>query len=118
MMISYLLLVHISRMFSSMPGLAGGISRDIREGTIKKYMLQPLDMVGYLLTYRAAHKIAYMASAALPYGALFWVCSDYFPGFPDAITMVAYILLVVDGLFARFSSSRRPSAWSAFGSSK
>src|SRR5436853_7129091 len=30
--IAYLLLVQISRMFSSMPGLAGGISRDIRDG--------------------------------------------------------------------------------------
>ena len=31
-MIAYLLLTHISRMFSSMPNLAGGIARDIREG--------------------------------------------------------------------------------------
>src|SRR5215813_15457717 len=31
-MIAYLLLVHVSRMFSSMPGLSGGIARDIREG--------------------------------------------------------------------------------------
>ena len=30
-MIAYLLLTNISRMFSSMPGLAGGIARDIRE---------------------------------------------------------------------------------------
>src|SRR5262245_25202621 len=30
-MIAYLLLIHISRMFSSMPGLAAGITRDIRE---------------------------------------------------------------------------------------
>src|SRR5690242_5783868 len=29
-MIAYLLLIHISRMFSSMPGLAGGITQDIR----------------------------------------------------------------------------------------
>src|SRR5436309_1497494 len=29
-MIAYLLLIHISRMFSSMPGLASGVSRDIR----------------------------------------------------------------------------------------
>src|SRR3954465_13826119 len=35
-MIAYLLLIHISRMFSSMPGLAGGITRDVREGTLKK----------------------------------------------------------------------------------
>src|SRR5437588_5939738 len=38
-MIAYLLLIHISRMFSSMPGLAGGITRDIREGTLKKYLV-------------------------------------------------------------------------------
>src|SRR5690349_18047537 len=30
-MIAYLLLTNISRMFSSMPNLAGGIARDIRE---------------------------------------------------------------------------------------
>src|SRR4051812_43584659 len=33
-MIAYLLLTNISRMFSSMPGLAGGIARDIRDGTL------------------------------------------------------------------------------------
>src|SRR5436305_7686845 len=41
-MIAYLLLVHISRMYSSMPGLAGGIARDIRSGTLHKYLIQPL----------------------------------------------------------------------------
>src|SRR5262249_11407138 len=45
-MIAYLLLVHISRMFSSMPGLAHGIAYEIRDGTLKKYLLQPLDMIG------------------------------------------------------------------------
>ncbi len=49
-MIAYLLLTHISRMFSSMPGLAGGIARDIREGTLKRYLIQPMDMIGYLLS--------------------------------------------------------------------
>src|SRR5436189_347976 len=58
-MVAYLLLVHISRMFSSMPGLAGGIAQDIREGELKKYLLQPLDMLSYLVVYRVAHKIAY-----------------------------------------------------------
>src|SRR5262249_24600125 len=57
-MIAYLLLVHVSRMFSSMPGLAPTIARDVREGTLKKYLLQPLDMQLYLLAYRAAHKTA------------------------------------------------------------
>src|SRR5438067_13539450 len=71
-MIAYLLLVHISRMFSSMPGLAGGIARDIRDGTLKKYLLQPLHMVAYLVSYRVAHKIAYIATAFLPYAGLFF----------------------------------------------
>ena len=79
-MIAYLLLVNISRMFSSMPGLAGGIARDIREGTIKKYLLQPLDMIGYLVSYRVAHKVTYIISSALPYALLFFLCRGYFDG--------------------------------------
>ncbi len=59
-MIAYLLLTNISRMFSSMPGLAGGIARDIREGTLKRYLIQPVDLIGYLLSYRVAHKVAYI----------------------------------------------------------
>ena len=35
-MIAYLLLIHVSRAFSSMPGLAGGISRDIREAATSR----------------------------------------------------------------------------------
>src|SRR5581483_3076692 len=77
-MIAYLLLVHISRMFSSMPGLSAGISRDIREGTLKKYLLQPLDMIGYLVSYRAAHKVAYITTSFVPYALLFLACSSYF----------------------------------------
>lgn len=98
-MIAYLLLVHISRMFSSMPGLAFGIAKDIRDGTLKKYLLQPLDMLAYLLTYRAAHKVAYIVTAALPYGLLFFLCREYFQDpdtglyrLPDAATFAAYIV--------------------------
>jgi ABC-2 type transport system permease protein len=90
-MIAYLLIVHISRMFSSMPGLATGMARDIRDGTVKKYLIQPLDMMGYLLSYRAAHKTAYIATTCLPYALLFAVCHSYFKGFPDALTFAAYI---------------------------
>jgi ABC-2 type transport system permease protein len=79
-MIAYLLMVNISRMFSSMPGLAGGIARDVREGTLKKYLVQPLDMLSYLFVYRVAHKISYMASSFVPYAALFLICHQYFEG--------------------------------------
>jgi ABC-2 type transport system permease protein len=92
-MVAYLLLVHISRMFSSMPGLAPTIARDIREGTIKKYLLQPLDMQCYLLAYRAAHKTAYIATTSIPYGILFLCCYDYFRELasPSVELVAAYI---------------------------
>jgi ABC-2 type transport system permease protein len=91
-MIAYLLLVHISRMFSSMPGLAAGIARDIREGTLKKYLLQPIDMIAYLVSYRAAHKAAYIATSALPYALLFFLCRSYFDHSPDPLALAAYIV--------------------------
>jgi ABC-2 type transport system permease protein len=96
-MIAYLLLVNISRMFSSMPGLAGGISRDIREGTLKKYLLQPIDLIGYLVSYRVAHKVSYILSSALPYALLFFVCRSFFHGKvpDDAVTWLAYLASLV-----------------------
>jgi ABC-2 type transport system permease protein len=101
-MIAYLLLVHIGRMFSSMPGLAAGIARDIREGTLKKYLLQPIDMLAYLVAYRVAHKIAYIITSALPYGLLFFLCRGYFDGFPDALTLLAYLVSLVMGFVIGF----------------
>lgn len=94
-MIAYLLLTNISRMFSSMPGLAGGIARDVREGTLKRYLLQPLDLLGFMLSSRVAHKVAYITMSFLPYALLFYLCRDYFDGFPDATTLAAYALSLV-----------------------
>jgi ABC-2 type transport system permease protein len=104
-MIAYLLLTHISRMFSSMPGLAGGIARDIREGTLKRYLIQPVDLIGYLLSYRIAHKVAYIATSALPYGILFFVCQrfgGFFDGFPGPLTLAAYAVSLVLGFLVGF----------------
>lgn len=94
-MIAYLLLTHISRMFSSMPNLAAGIARDIREGTLKRYLIQPVDLIGYLISYRVAHKVAYIVTSALPYGLLFFLCRGYFERFPDATTFVAYLASLI-----------------------
>ena len=94
-MIAYLLLTHISRMFSSMPGLAGGIARDVREGTLKRYLIQPVDMIGYLVSYRVAHKVAYITMSFLPYALLFFLCRGYFDGFPDPLTLAAYATSLV-----------------------
>jgi ABC-2 type transport system permease protein len=94
-MIAYLLLVHISRMFSSMPGLAAGIAREIRDGSLKRYLIQPVDMIGHLVSYRLAHKVAYITMSILPYGLLFFVCRAYFDHFPDAPTLLAYAVSLI-----------------------
>jgi ABC-2 type transport system permease protein len=101
-MIAYLLLVHVSRMFSSMPGLAGGIAHDIRDGSLKKYLLQPIDMIAYLVSYRAAHKAAYIATSALPYALLFFLCRSYFDGFPDWLTLLAFVVSLLLGFVVGF----------------
>ena len=94
-MIAYLLLTNISRMFSSMPGLAGGIAREIRDGSLKRYMVQPVDLIGYLLVYRAAHKVAYIVTSFLPYAILFFVCRRYFDAFPGGVTLAAFGLSLI-----------------------
>jgi ABC-2 type transport system permease protein len=101
-MIAYLLLVHISRMFSSMPGLANGIARDIRDGSLKKYLLQPIEMIPYLVSYRAAHKAAYIVMSSLPYALLFYLCRDFFHGWPDAPTFAGYVVSLLLGFVIGF----------------
>lgn len=89
-MVSYYLLVMITRVFGSMPRLASGIGEDVREGGLRKYLLQPVDFVGYLLAWRVAHKMIFMAMAIGPYTIVFWVCRDYLPGWPGLTTFVLY----------------------------
>ena len=100
--IAYLLLVHVSRMFSSMPGLAAGVARDIRDGNLKRYLIQPLDLMAYLLAYRAAHKMAYIATSALPYAGLFLVCAGYFETFPSLATIGFWLLSLLLGFLLGF----------------
>lgn len=101
-MIAYLLLVQISRLFSSMPGLAHGIARDIRDGSLKKYLLQPINMLAYLLSYRLAHKAAYIVMSALPYALLFFLCRDYFTTWQPVETYVAYAAALLLGFLIGF----------------
>ncbi|MCA9188357.1 MAG: ABC-2 family transporter protein [Pirellulaceae bacterium] len=89
--VAYYLLTMLSRAFSSMPGLASGIALQIRQGEINKFLIQPVDMIGYLFLTRLAHKSAYYSVAIGPFIPVFILCRGYFPGWPDATTMVAYI---------------------------
>jgi ABC-2 type transport system permease protein len=94
-MIAYYLLTQVSRAFSSMPGLATNIALTIRNGEIKKYLVQPVDLVGFLLLGRVAHKLVYYVVAAGPFALVFFLCRDYFSGWPDATTITAFIVSLV-----------------------
>ena len=89
--IAYYLLAMIGRAFSSMPGLASGIARDIRSGTVKKYLIQPIDMLGFLFLYRVAHKLVYYAVAVVPFAIVFYLFRDDFPARPTVATVLAFL---------------------------
>lgn len=101
-MVAYSLLVMLARAFSSMPGLAGGIAREIREGSIKKYLTQPVDMLGFLFWSRVAHKLVYYAVASGPFALVFWLLRDYFTQPPDVVTVLAFCASLVLGFLIGF----------------
>jgi len=93
--VAYYLLTMVSRAFSSMPGLAGGVARSIRDGSIKKFLVQPVDYVSFLLASRVAHKLVYYAVALIPFAAVFFLCRGFFPPLPDAATIAAFIVALL-----------------------
>lgn len=93
--VAYYLLTMLTRAFSSMPGLATGIARSVRDGSVKKFLIQPVDYVSFLLAARVAHKLVYYAVAALPFALVFFLCRSYFPPLPDATTIAAFLLSLV-----------------------
>jgi ABC-2 type transport system permease protein len=103
-MVAYYLLVMLSRAFSSMPGLAEGIASDIRDGTIKKYLTQPIDMLGYLFWHRVAHKLIYYFVAGAPFALVFWLCRGYFRGWPDGVTTAAWVVALALSFLIGFLS--------------
>lgn len=93
--VAYYLLTMVSRAFSSMPGLASQMANQIRTGDIKKYITQPVDMIGFFLLGRVAHKVAYYTVAIGPFALVFFLCRDYFNGWPDATTLLAFVLSLI-----------------------
>lgn len=90
-MVAYYLLTMVARAFSSMPGLASGIAAQVRDGSIKKFLTQPIDMLGYLFWHRVAHKLVYYGVALGPFIFVFWLCRAYFPPVPEAERVAAFI---------------------------
>ena len=101
-MVAYYLLTMLSRAFSSMPALASGIATQVRDGEIKKFLVQPIDLIGFLLLSRIAHKIAYYSVAILPFGFVFWLCGDYFPAWPSLPQFLCYLASLVMGFAMGF----------------
>lgn len=102
-MVAYYLLVIISRAFSSMPGLTRGIAEQIRSGEVKKFLIQPVDMLGCLLTQRVAHKLVYYLIATLPFALVFWICRSFFvDGWPPGDVMVVFIVSLLASFLLGF----------------
>ena len=91
-MVAYYLLTMVGRAFSSMPGLSSSIALKIRDGEIKKFLVQPVDLISFLFWSRVAHKIAYYTVSTLPFALVFFLCRSYFTqGWPDLITLGAFV---------------------------
>ncbi len=94
--VAYYLLSMVSRAFSSMPGLASGIALQIRNGEVKKYLVQPVDLLGFLLLTRIAHKLAYYSVALLPFALVFLLCQGFFVGpWPDGLQWACFGLALL-----------------------
>ena len=91
-MVAYYLLTMVGRAFSSMPGLSSSIGTKIRDGEIKKFLVQPIDLITFLFWSRVAHKIAYYTVATIPFALVFYLCRSYFTlGWPDPWTLAAFV---------------------------
>jgi ABC-2 type transport system permease protein len=102
-MVAYFLLTMVARAFSSMPGLASGIASQVRQGEIKKYLIQPVDLIGFLLLTRIAHKLAYYAVATLPFALVFFLGRGFFTaGFPPLHVFGAFLVSLVLGFLIGF----------------
>ena len=90
--VAYYLLTMLARAFSSMPGLATGLARQVREGEIKKFLIQPIDLISYLLLARIAHKLVYYLIATGPFALVYYLCRGFFPGWPEPGVFVVFLV--------------------------
>ena len=101
--VAYYLVVIIARAFSSMPGLTSGIANQVRDGEIKKFLIQPVDLVGSLLMQRIAHKLVYYLIATLPFALVFWLCRGFFThGWPTAEVQIVFYASLILGFLLGF----------------
>lgn len=99
-MVAYYLLTTIGRAFSSMPGLSSYVATRIRDGEIKKFLVQPIDFLSFLFWSRVAHKLAYYTVALLPFALVFFLCRDFFSELTISSTSWMIFLLSLPLSFA------------------
>lgn len=99
-MVAYYLLTTIGRAFSSMPGLSSYVATRIRDGEIKKFLVQPIDFLSFLFWSRVAHKLAYYTVAILPFALVFFLCRDFFSELTISSTSWIIFLLSLPLSFA------------------
>jgi len=100
--VAYYLLTYVSRAFSSMPGLASLIAAHVRTGELKKFLIQPIDFIGFQFLSRIAHKLVYFTVATIPFAIVFYFCRDFFPGWPDPATLAAFVVALIQAFLLGF----------------
>lgn len=101
-MVAYYLLTMIGRAFSSMPGLARDISKEIRDGSLKRYLTQPVDLQVFYFWSRVAHKLVYYMVATVPFAILFWLCGSFFTHYPTPLEWVALVAALAQAFLIGF----------------
>ena len=101
-MVAYYLLTMIGRAFSSMPGLSRDISKEIRDGSLKRYLTQPVDLQVFYFWSRVSHKLVYYMVATIPFAILFWLCGSFFTHTPTAIEWVGVVISLLQAFLIGF----------------
>lgn len=101
-MVAYYLLTMIGRAFSSMPGLSRDISKEIRDGSLKRYLTQPVDLQVFYFWSRVAHKLVYYMVATVPFAILFWLCGSFFTHTPTVIEWMSLLVALAQAFLIGF----------------
>lgn len=101
-MVAYYLLTMVGRAFSSMPGLARDVSKEIRDGSLKRYLTQPVDLQVFYFWSRVAHKLVYYMVATIPFIVLFWLCRSFFTHYPTAIEFAVVVVALLQAFLVGF----------------
>lgn len=101
-MVAYFLMTMLGRAFSSMPGLSRDISKEIRDGSLKRYLTQPVDFQVFYFWSRVAHKLVYYMVATIPFAIVFWLCRGFFTHTPTPLEWFAVCVALIQAFLIGF----------------